>query len=114
MRSCPVLLAQPVSLHTPVAAQASHWPGGTPEEDAIFLRPNVWPDGPRGARLRAAMTACYARMEGVSEARRRALAAAAIAAPLRPPRTAPRARATPPRTARRASPRKKGGGEGDA
>ena len=40
---------------------------GTAEEDAVFLHPNVWPDGPDGARLRAAMADCYRHMEAVSE-----------------------------------------------
>ena len=40
---------------------------GTTEEDAIFLHPNIWPVGADGARLRAAMTDCYARMEEISE-----------------------------------------------
>jgi isopenicillin N synthase-like dioxygenase len=84
---------QPTTFPPAIAAQASCGAaGGTLEEDAIFLRPNVWPDGPRGARLRAAMTACYARMEDVSEAR--------PPRPAPPPRVedgrcAPRARAPP-------------------
>ena len=66
---CAIGLPQPPIPQIAAAAAGcgvEEW-AGTAEEDAVFLHPNVWPDGPDGARLRAAMADCYRHMEAVSE-----------------------------------------------